>query len=530
MSTTPIPTEIWCMTWQQAGSPELKSLASSCCLVHDICPPLLFQNLTFSRFLVPMWGDKAVQQMEGAWDRMLPIVSNPHIPAMVHNWGFVAFPESFPDFKSLFDDPMNHFPQPDTLKQTGEIVLTINAHFWSTIGLYTNLRRLEILGLEFTPKFCQALACLPKLSVMYLIECDITCPASAGGVALEKFTCAHPELEWEDDMAEKCHLVSTSKLTTLTLEDPIPARVFLSVFVASGPLPHLITLTVCLDDESDTKAPFYTFLDYCPALRDLDMDIPATYAGIPLPETTIPMLCAFRGRIEIAGAFAAGRPMPRMKIDHIQDTLNDDGPMDRSIIEETLLQILASSTTMEDLALPFIPMHSSVLRLTSELFPKLKRLVFFLQNTGALQTDDGRSHLESDKEDQETADGSANGVDEVIDVEPDNTHGGPILMGEDGIMHNMFQNMLAMSSHDMDHIHEVISEKPCLGCNGLSRITGLEEIVMCYKLLAGWLILAYKPSQTVIGLVLACEELPRVEIHDRINNSTNSFPTIFWIF
>jgi hypothetical protein len=75
-----------------------------------------------------------------------------------------------------------------------------------------------------------------------------------------------------------------------------------------------------------------------------------------------------------------------------------------------------------------------------------------------------------------------------------------------------------------------MSEKPCLGCNGMSRITGLEEIVMCYKPLAGRLIWAYKSSQAVIGLVMACKELPKVETQDHINNSTSSFPTIFWIF
>jgi hypothetical protein len=75
-----------------------------------------------------------------------------------------------------------------------------------------------------------------------------------------------------------------------------------------------------------------------------------------------------------------------------------------------------------------------------------------------------------------------------------------------------------------------MSEKPCLGCNGLSRITGLEEIVMCYKPLAGRLIWRYKPSQAVIGLVMACKELPRVETQHRIKNSTSSFQTILWIF
>jgi hypothetical protein len=63
----------------------------------------------------------------------------------------------------------------------------------------------------------------------------------------------------------------------------------------------------------------------------------------------------------------------------------------------------------------------------------------------------------------------------------------------------------------------------------MSRTIGLEEIVMCYKPLAGQLIWAYKPSQAVIRLVMACKELPKVGTQDRINNSTSSSSTIFWI-
>jgi hypothetical protein len=52
-----------------------------------------------------------------------------------------------------------------------------------------------------------------------------------------------------------------------------------------------------------------------------------------------------------------------------------------------------------------------------------------------------------------------------------------------------------------------VSEKPCLGCNGLSRITGLQGIKIPYKPLAGWLIRHPTPSPAIIGHLRACKTL-----------------------
>jgi hypothetical protein len=46
------------------------------------------------------------------------------------------------------------------------------------------------------------------------------------------------------------------------------------------------------------------------------------------------------------------------------------------------------------------------------------------------------------------------------------------------------------------------SEKPCLGCNGLSRIIGLQGIKIHYKPLAGRLISPLKPLLAVIWRVM----------------------------
>ncbi|KAJ7490245.1 hypothetical protein B0H11DRAFT_2277997 [Mycena galericulata] len=471
-----LPPEIWRLSWQHAATADLKTIASSCRLFRDICQPFLFQTLSFfGPMPIEVTAhncEDSIRDMERDLDRFSSISSSSHIPAMVHNWVF----HCIPDVNHLLDDSTSPIPYHSGMKRIVDLTLRVNALFSSTIGVYTNLSKLDITGLPFTPKFCQKLASLPRLSTMHVSDCDIACPASNGGIALKEFGYSDTRLEWQDDFVDKYHLVSPSKLETLSLEDPVPGKLYLSVFSASDPLPCLVTLTLCLD--YDARDLFYRFLDCCPELRDLDVDVPPTFAGVPLPETTIPMLGAFRGRVEMAGVFAAGRPVRKIKIDFAKEKENpeDDEPVDKAVIEEALLQISQSTATVEDLTLPLISLDSSVLRLVSQLFPKLKRLVFFLRNT--------EDYDQESEDEWQTEDGSVNGEeDEIVDVPQDHGLDGHYLgnhaMGHDiaqqllqSVLQNqadddhpvnphlvgqalqgmLTENMLAIAAHDMDDI------------------------------------------------------------------------------
>ncbi|KAJ7752845.1 hypothetical protein DFH07DRAFT_825177 [Mycena maculata] len=433
------PIELWRMTVQNSTRPDLKALSSSCRLFRDICQPLLFQNLGFTApfpiDLSPVNCKSTIRKMKRDRDRLICIASSEGFPAMVHSWVF----HCIPDVRNLLDESKSPLPYHPRMKQVVELSLAIASHFSSTIGIYTNLSTLDITGFDLSPEFCEALASLPKLSGMYLGGCRITCPASVGGVALEKFTYSYPGLEWQDDIAERYHLVTTSKLTTLSLDQPVPAKVFLSVFAASGPLPRLVKLTLCLG--YDAKDLFYRFIDCCTAVTDLEIHVPVTFAGVALPETSIPMLDSFKGRIEVASAFAAGRPVRKMTLENIPENPEDDGPADKAVIEYALTQISESSATLEDLTLPFISLDSSVLRLTSEVFPKLKSLMFFLRNTGTLQTNE----IHSDEEDWETVDGSVDDADDgVVDIQQDDG-GAAQILGEQGLAYNILKTLLTMS-------------------------------------------------------------------------------------
>ncbi|KAJ7437806.1 hypothetical protein B0H11DRAFT_597863 [Mycena galericulata] len=442
------PTEIWRLVWRHVAPADLKALSSSCRLFRDICQPFLFQNLAFigplPADLSPGRNCKAtIRRLKRTRDRILSIASSPHIPAMVHRWVF----NGIPTVENLLDNSTSPIIYHPGLKKIVELSLAINSLFSSTFGVYTNLSILEISGFPFSPEFCETLASLPKLNTMHVAGCDIICPPACGGVALDTFTFSHPLVEWDDGIVERYNLVSTSKLALLSIAQPVPSKAFLSVFTASGPLPRLVRLILRLS--YDAKDLFYRFLDCCPELRDLDIDAPPIFAGVPLPETSIPMLCAFRGPVEIAGTFTAGRPVRAVKLETFPD---NDEPVEKTLIEKAILQMSRSTATMEEIDLPFISLDSSVLRLVSELFPQLKRIMFFLRNTGAVQTDGGHSDEESEG-DWETVDGSVDGEDdsdEVIEAQQDDE-----MLGEDLAQH-LLQSLLSMTAQDMAYMHAVM--------------------------------------------------------------------------
>ncbi|KAJ7167557.1 hypothetical protein C8R46DRAFT_1093398 [Mycena filopes] len=427
---TALPPEIWRLSWNHALPRDLRSLCLSCRLFRDICQPLLFRHLSFTP---PLWEEisahnfkKMVKTATRSRDRLHSIVSSSHIPPMIHSWAFHFSPDFFVE-TTLHLDPEEH----SGLEAIKAVIHAIHAELTSTLAVCINLSHLTIAGVPISADFCQALSSLGRLAVMRLDSCDIVCPGSIAGISLQEFAFAHPTMEWDEDIAERYKLISTSKLAQLDLVDPVPARVFLTVFTASGPLPCLVSLSLCLSYEA--KDIFYRFLDCCPELKCIELIAPITFAGVTLPATSIPALASFRGRIELAGVFTGGRPVRHMTLEsipemegddmqHMYDILEAPPPVDLAIMHAALLQISTCSDTLEDLALPLVSLESSTFRLISELFPELKRLRFHVKDTEELASypDEG-----SDGE-WETVDGGTSQVgfgdevtDDIMDVEGD---------------------------------------------------------------------------------------------------------------
>jgi hypothetical protein len=115
---------------------------------------------------------------------------------------------------------------------------------------------------------------------------------------------------------------------------------------------------------------------------------------------------------------------------------------------QTLLQISSSSATIEEIYLPFISLDSNPLRFIAENFPKLKRLLFFLQDTKAIPSEDG----EEVEDDWETVGGPSetDSDDEIIDVGEDDEHDS---MNSTGWMpFNEFRKLLNMSGQDLEEM------------------------------------------------------------------------------
>ncbi|KAJ7126376.1 hypothetical protein C8R43DRAFT_1240526 [Mycena crocata] len=474
MSDLSFPPEVWERAWRYASVKDLKSLASLCRLFHHICQPLLFQKLSFTGPDVfdmmstrSHGADDTMKKMERKRERLLSIGSSTHIAVMVRSWIFNAPPlinflreeePNLPGIKNLH------------LKPIIDICYAIESDFRSTIGSYTNLSRLVITGFDCSPEFCQTLALLPNLSAMDVRDCDITCPASAGGIALKEFSYTYYDLGWrEDERVHQFHLVSPSNLEKLEIMDPEPAKQFLSVFLAAGPAPHLVFLTLSVGYEAQDL--FYRFLDCCPALKDIELNTPAGFAdGVILPETSIPVLCSFVGRMEVASVLTPGRPIQKVYLNHMQRPDEYDGPVAKTTMQGVLLQISESTAVVEELTLPLIPLDSSILRLISEFFPKLKHLAFFLQNTEGQQNEETSSDEGSDAG-WETVDGDSNSdIDEILNIQIDDENGHSGNGGGDWIpFTSVLQNMLptdkvplsSKGSHQCDEDDDCCDGKDC---------------------------------------------------------------------
>ncbi|KAF7355645.1 F-box domain-containing protein [Mycena sanguinolenta] len=349
--------------------------------------------------------------MERNRDRLISIASHPKIPSMIQSWSFHAATP-----RLLTEDVMvRRYP---AFQQILGLSRAISSEFRSTIGAYTNLSELDLTGFQLTPGFAQTIASLPKLATIALTDCDVHCPASFRGIALEAFTCGCKVLQLKDDMAEQYNLVSGSNLKVLELFDPASGRAFVTA-LAPAPLPHLAHLNVHLG--YGDKDLFYRFLDCCPALKCIILEAPPTFAdGITLPETTVPVLHSYTGPIEIAGVFAGGRPIHMLKLHRwLGGDDDDEVTANAAVVQQVLLEISTSSATIEDLTLPTLSLDSAPLRLVAS-FPKLKYLMFILPNTRG--DEEHQSDGESDSEgDWETANGSSSigSADEIIDIEGD---------------------------------------------------------------------------------------------------------------
>ncbi|KAK7062056.1 F-box domain-containing protein [Favolaschia claudopus] len=334
--------------------------------------------------------------------------SNPRISQMVHS---VALLLGLEDSEHVSGFIRLH----PNMAQVLDLSRAIISQFTSSIGAYTNLSELDISGFHLTSEFCRTLATLPNLTALELDECVINCPEPFDGLALEHFLC---QVEGNSDRG--CSLVSGSRLQDLILRDPIPAKAWLTGFVSSGPLPHLVYLNLHLNHEG--KDIFFRFLDRCPQLKCIKLQAPPSFADNTLPETTIPGLLSFKGPIDIAGSFAGGRPVRGFILDPSgSGSLESYGqPVDETVLQKTLLQIATTSATLINLTLPCISLDSSPLCLIAKTFGKLKQLEFFLRNPDDLEEEEEEEHFEDPGNDWETVDGQSDGsVDEILEIDED---------------------------------------------------------------------------------------------------------------
>ncbi|KAJ7639204.1 hypothetical protein FB45DRAFT_1134418 [Roridomyces roridus] len=383
MSNSTLPTEVWRISWQNASSKDLKSLAESCRLFRDICQPFLFRNLTLLTPTTPELAlstkghEKIKAHLTRIRERLSGIAFSVHLAPMVNScvYGTVG------------SEAVTHNLRTGSEDSKEEVIALLDALdklFNDLIGAFINLTTLIIDGFPLKDEFCARLKTLPRLHHVHLNACVPSC--SSSDLEIKDFSIDMLYMDWHDNLPEGYHILSPAKLETVSLRAPIAARALLSVFVGnSAPFPRLVSLAIPV--ENDQRELFYQFLELCPELLSLNLDVPHAFAsGVVVPPTSIPLLQDFRGPSDMIAMIVPGRPIKKLTIDLSEPPDLDDTftgmrrPMAQELLDEVLLQASKSSATLVDLCLPIVPLNSGFLRLVSELFPKLKRLLFFLQN------------------------------------------------------------------------------------------------------------------------------------------------------
>ncbi|KAJ7168936.1 hypothetical protein C8R46DRAFT_1268564 [Mycena filopes] len=306
---TKLPPEVWIRCSLGCRHEDLCSLALVSRYFHDLFMPLIHEH----QYIVlpdPEHSDwtltlKAIQ-------RYIPSVarvgSNTDISFRVKQWAFWG------TLSIPFAAPPSENHEITSLEESHtQLLLT----FIDTLGKCPNLRSLHLTCVAIDQAMQKSILTLFRLEELMLASCDLS-RWTAAALPIQKLELVdkNTRLAMPGVEGDPLHIVSPSSLRALTLEGLGISVSLLSGFATTGsqPFDNLTFVSVQLWDPF--LSPFFTFLARCPQLTQLEIPKAAVTAtpDVPLPPTTIPLLCCFKGPRFLAAFFVLGRPVCEVEL------------------------------------------------------------------------------------------------------------------------------------------------------------------------------------------------------------------------
>ncbi|KAJ7500676.1 hypothetical protein B0H11DRAFT_2275865 [Mycena galericulata] len=367
-----LPTELWLLCWSLCSHRQLRRLSLVCHLFRSLCLPLLFQNQTNDAGSLPAriqsddWIDN-LKTLHRTALRLERLAKSPHV-ASVHSWKFVVRPS----WTRLQMFHVQHIGMFDTIN---DWMLTT---FSITLGLYVNLRSVELRSVPIDLQLRDTISALSMLRDLTLVHCQITA-RDGFPMALKTFSLSGISLGWGTLPATSrpLRIVDPGCIHSLRI-DAKPDSVALVQGFGSGVLPQLVDLS--LQELFDSEL-FLSFLKQCPHLeslaiqRELKADPPLPKY---LPADTVPRLRHITGPRDLVGLFVLNRPVSAVTLLNFSEGggLVGGGMMQTSV--ETFMpvfrDILHSSMPTLSLSLPSVLPSLDLLEAIASLFTELREL------------------------------------------------------------------------------------------------------------------------------------------------------------
>lgn len=324
--------EVWLKCWTPCSTRQLHRLSLVCHHFRTLCLPLLFrhQSLDVGEVWSPVdkdgWGDR-LDYMERTAVRLERLPVGPHA-SWVRSWRFSAAAETAPQTRLLLN-----------IQNRKDFVLLerlykqIIATFASTLGLYHNLRFLQLQGVTVDTHTRTTLSSLSNLESLTL-ACDITA-CDGNLMKLKSFTISATPGASSTVTTEPLRIMSAEHLRSLNI-DHRGEMVSLLTGFQPRKFPQLVSISLgFLSDEGIGLDMFFEFLQRCPQLESLAIDSVYLTSNDPLPSRldpkTIPCLGSLTVPLVLIDIFTPNRPVSTVSVkrgypyDHVAIPLEEAG-------------------------------------------------------------------------------------------------------------------------------------------------------------------------------------------------------------
>ncbi|KAJ7504778.1 hypothetical protein B0H11DRAFT_2273310 [Mycena galericulata] len=364
-----LPTELWLLCWSLCSHRQLRRLSLVCHLFRALCLPLLFQNQTNDAGSLPAriqsdnWID-SLKTLHRTALRLERLTESPHV-ASVQSWKFVIRPP--------WTRPgISHIQHIDIFDTIYDRML---ATFSRTLGLYVNLRSVELWSVTIDLHLRDSISALSTLRDLTLVHCQIDA-RDGFPIALKTFSLSGAS-RMLPATPTPLRIADPACIHSLCI-DSTPDSVALVQGFGPGILLQLVDLS--LQELCDSEL-FLAFLKQCPHLESLAINR-ALHADpfLPkyLPADTVPRLRCLTGPRDLVGLFVLNRPVSAVTL----LTLSEGGGWVGGGMTQTSVEtfmpvfrdILCSSVPVLSLSLPSVLPSLDMLEAIASLFTELKEL------------------------------------------------------------------------------------------------------------------------------------------------------------